>query len=91
LCVFGGLQLFTSLILDRAVPFHGTAFNAAHNDSAFMGLNQVGLWGAETGDEMGNGESYDGDGIGTNISAEEHHPYSAVASRQRNFGAVHFH
>ena len=31
------------LILDRAVPFHGTAFNAAANDTAnkLMGLNQV--------------------------------------------------
>lgn len=41
--LFGGVQLFTSLILDRAVPFHGTSFNAAHNDvaSKIMGLNQV--------------------------------------------------
>jgi len=52
---------------------------------------QVGLWGAETGDEMGSGETYDGDGIGTNISAEENHPYAARAPRQRNFGSVHFH
>jgi hypothetical protein len=34
----------------------------------------VGLWGAETGDEMGSGETYDGDGVGTNISAEANHP-----------------
>ena len=37
-------------------------------------LFQVGLWGAETGDEMGSGETYDGDGVGTNISAEANHP-----------------
>lgn len=29
---------------------------------------QVGLWGAETGDEMGSGETYDGDGIGEELS-----------------------
>ena len=52
---------------------------------------QVGLWGAETGDQYGNGESYDGDGIGVNTDAIAHHPYSAVASRQNNFGTVHFH
>ena len=51
----------------------------------------MGLWGAETGDEMGSGETYDGDGIGTNISADENHPYAARAPRQRNFGVVHFH
>ena len=35
-------QIFSALILDRAVP-RGTAFNAAHNDAAskLMGLNQV--------------------------------------------------
>eukprot|EP00277_Geminigera_cryophila_P011540 CAMPEP_0179456488 /NCGR_PEP_ID=MMETSP0799-20121207/40318_1 /TAXON_ID=46947 /ORGANISM="Geminigera cryophila, Strain CCMP2564" /LENGTH=102 /DNA_ID=CAMNT_0021256349 /DNA_START=365 /DNA_END=674 /DNA_ORIENTATION=- len=85
-------QIFSALILDRAVP-RGTAFNAAHNDAAskLMGLNQVGLWGAESGDEMGNGESYDGDGVGVNTSAEANHPYAAVAPRQRSFGAVQFH
>ena len=38
-------QLFSALILDRAVPSHGTGFNAAHNDAAnkIMGLNQVPL------------------------------------------------
>jgi hypothetical protein len=40
------LQLFSALIQDRAVPFHGTGFNAAHNDTAskLMGLNQVQSW-----------------------------------------------
>eukprot|EP00960_Hanusia_phi_P057706 763633-Hanusia_phi.AAC.3 len=74
-CVFLALirvVQFVKLIVDRAVGHNGLNFNAASNDS--FKLNQVGLWGAETGDVFGNGESYDGDGVGTNISAEEHHP-----------------
>ena len=42
--------------------------------SFLSGSLQVGLWGAESGDEMGNGESYDGDGVGVNTSAEANHP-----------------
>ncbi|EKX51652.1 hypothetical protein GUITHDRAFT_150952 [Guillardia theta CCMP2712] len=83
------ISQFVKLIVDRAVGHNGFNFNAASNDECFK-LNQVGLWGAETGDVMGNGESYDGDGVGTNTSAEENHPYSA--RRQNNFGSlVHFH
>jgi len=52
------LQL-TKLVFDRAVGHKVTS------------LNQVGLWGPESGEDYGTaGESFDGDGAGPNHESE---------------------
>jgi hypothetical protein len=33
-------------------------------------------WGADSGDSFGNSDSFDGDGIGMNISDEDNYPYN---------------
>jgi hypothetical protein len=47
---------------------------ALHSLTRSCTPRQVGLWGAESGDEYGNGETYDGDGIGINRHSVEDHP-----------------
>eukprot|EP00291_Cryptomonas_curvata_P017693 CAMPEP_0172170150 /NCGR_PEP_ID=MMETSP1050-20130122/11103_1 /TAXON_ID=233186 /ORGANISM="Cryptomonas curvata, Strain CCAP979/52" /LENGTH=72 /DNA_ID=CAMNT_0012841291 /DNA_START=263 /DNA_END=481 /DNA_ORIENTATION=+ len=52
-----------------------------------MQLTQAYPWGASSGNDYGDaGGTFDGDGTGPNLTADDNHPYSA--RREYGFGSL---
>ncbi|EKX51717.1 hypothetical protein GUITHDRAFT_102322 [Guillardia theta CCMP2712] len=52
------------------------ATNSLEAISKHIKLNQTYPWGTDSGDAFGDGEGFDGDGVGNNVSDQENYPYN---------------